>query len=384
MLLRPYPDELIGSMLARTSVRVGSVRLVVDSVRGARSSALVSFYLPLQLPRISELSGIELETLAYEHTPLRYVAAYMPERERERLRDLLLDGATDNRSNRSVVSALTGNFAALRCCPECIRSDLTAYGESYWRRAHNLPGVHLCLQHNVWLRRVRQTKRGREALFEFVPVHLTPLTIQRPAIQFDIARSIAIASVDVLQGRAPLPADETLRALALDRGYRVANGDVAGLQMAVDLRDYFGKSFLTYWRAPISTGNRSAPWPAVMVRPKEVRTVPPLKHLLLRTFLSASTPESKDVPYSKAGPSSRQYRQLDRQLVGHVRRCVRSAIARGVRVTVLSLLIGSGLYRAYRQHRLKFPKTVAALESFKKSASAERQTGRRPRKSTAR
>jgi len=39
----------------------------------------------------------------------------------------------------------------LRFCPECLHENLNQYGESYWSRLHNIPGICVCLLHNSYL-----------------------------------------------------------------------------------------------------------------------------------------------------------------------------------------------------------------------------------------
>lgn len=39
----------------------------------------------------------------------------------------------------------------LRYCPECVTLDRQHYGETYWHRQHQLPGVYVCPMHFVWL-----------------------------------------------------------------------------------------------------------------------------------------------------------------------------------------------------------------------------------------
>src|SRR4030042_7010586 len=35
----------------------------------------------------------------------------------------------------------------LRYCPECVSEDFERWGETYWRRTHQLPGVLVCTDH---------------------------------------------------------------------------------------------------------------------------------------------------------------------------------------------------------------------------------------------
>src|SRR5258707_529671 len=39
----------------------------------------------------------------------------------------------------------------LRRCPDCVKSDRQQYGEAYWHRLHQVPGVRICPIHDCVL-----------------------------------------------------------------------------------------------------------------------------------------------------------------------------------------------------------------------------------------
>jgi len=47
----------------------------------------------------------------------------------------------------SIAGNLTSSTPNLRFCPECVNEDLAIFGESYWRREHQLPAVSMCQHH---------------------------------------------------------------------------------------------------------------------------------------------------------------------------------------------------------------------------------------------
>lgn len=65
---------------------------------------------------------------------------------------------------------LTSGFGAahpLKSCPECERSDRSQYGWRYWHRAHQLPGVWVCLKHQTFLK-VTPIKVDQLGRFEWI------------------------------------------------------------------------------------------------------------------------------------------------------------------------------------------------------------------------
>ncbi len=50
----------------------------------------------------------------------------------------------------------------LSYCPVCVATDRQIYGETYWHRQHQLPGVHICAEHAVWLEKSRIYAKHRD------------------------------------------------------------------------------------------------------------------------------------------------------------------------------------------------------------------------------
>ncbi len=38
-----------------------------------------------------------------------------------------------------------------RFCPQCTQEDIQNFGETYWHRIHQIPGIHICQTHKCWL-----------------------------------------------------------------------------------------------------------------------------------------------------------------------------------------------------------------------------------------
>jgi hypothetical protein len=75
-------------------------------------------------------------------------------------------------------SRLSGTKAGMRSCrycPECAKEDRMRYGEAYWHRIHQLPGLPVCPTHNtllttpVWHLPNRSTARAYQSAEESIP-----------------------------------------------------------------------------------------------------------------------------------------------------------------------------------------------------------------------
>src|SRR5690606_33041430 len=93
--------------------------------------------------------GMTLEEFVLQHTLLPYAIAFMtPEARSRTLNSLLTD---TNASISTAAQNATKGSRWLRFCPECRKEALYQYGDSYWRRMHQLPGVLVCAIHRCAL-----------------------------------------------------------------------------------------------------------------------------------------------------------------------------------------------------------------------------------------
>ena len=80
-----------------------------------------------------------------ELTLLPYYTGFQPEGVSRRARIAMKSGQTDGLFDRLGMAAFrVGRVTRLRFCPECLREMQARYGETYWRRDRQLPGVLLC------------------------------------------------------------------------------------------------------------------------------------------------------------------------------------------------------------------------------------------------
>src|SRR5262249_1104959 len=112
--------------------------------------------LPSHLGRL--ISALQPETsytvdgLIDDHTLLPFYGSFLPS---ERLRCLRYDMCGDNGSGVHMRAGIVGCPIPLpawfRFCPLCIDEDRKHFGECYWHRVHQIPGVEVCPVHEVFL-----------------------------------------------------------------------------------------------------------------------------------------------------------------------------------------------------------------------------------------
>ena len=148
--VKPYPDELLYSVLARMYVRSGSMnyRSFAQTIYEGRikKSANVEFFNELKedvKTNLKRYKPIE------DYTMYGWYSDFIPNQE------AALDVVRNARpycSQQLKIPAPKGEIKRyLRYCPKCVREDREKYGEAYWKRFHQMIGVDVCATHGCLL-----------------------------------------------------------------------------------------------------------------------------------------------------------------------------------------------------------------------------------------
>ncbi len=148
---RPYPDELVGSLLLRACRHTGLPMYAIVSrlsYHGCGHRTLFRSGLFAQLSSAIHLPATEI---VEQHTLFPYITRFVKDSRRKALL-----ASASSLSAQSVLQF--GHFAKRVCyacrgryCPVCAAADLAQFGETYWHRLHCLPGMRLCPYHRCAL-----------------------------------------------------------------------------------------------------------------------------------------------------------------------------------------------------------------------------------------
>ncbi|MEA5025894.1 hypothetical protein SDC9_45765 [bioreactor metagenome] len=153
---KPYPDELFYSVIARYFVRSGSNQptVTIKELFGAIRAASID--LPCSFGRLIERlpTGTDYtsEGFIYNNTLYNFYSPFLGPEKAMRVKDLMI--GDDGKGIHPMCGGnsdihLRSEF--LRFCPECLRKDKKTYGEIYWHRVHQIPGVLVCPEHRIQL-----------------------------------------------------------------------------------------------------------------------------------------------------------------------------------------------------------------------------------------
>jgi hypothetical protein len=153
----PYKDELLYSQIARHlhhSLGDNLHRGMIKLFGNGQQQACID--LPNQLEKVFDsyffLSVDSVDSLIQKYTLYPFYEPFLRYSKRERILKHMKLGT-------SLVHVIAGiNSSSLersrfpRYCPECARESIETFGETYWQRVHNIPGIVVCPKHNMFIR----------------------------------------------------------------------------------------------------------------------------------------------------------------------------------------------------------------------------------------
>ena len=154
----PYEDELLYSMIARYAMHTGlsnNHKAVIREVFSSSTAVAISD-LPSRLQALVNNLQLVWPT-DVKHIIGSYTLApiYLPFLSRTQATKVMqsMDSNTGGNIHTRAGIAASGvkPQVCFRYCPECIKIQLAEFGEYYWRRIHQLPGLSVCKEHSCKL-----------------------------------------------------------------------------------------------------------------------------------------------------------------------------------------------------------------------------------------
>ena len=380
LLPRPYPDEIVGSVLirARRSFALPLKSLLREIHGPATRRSTASFVLEANVPRLAELCGLPPRQLLYEHTVFPYIVAFLPWDYACRLEEKFLGAQAPRASSTaSLVLNVTQGAPFRKFCLECAKSDQHIFGETYWHRVHQLPTAILCLQHCTPLRwtTIRPQISSLNSSLSLPPTQAPSRA--RSAFNQALAVTLTALSADVLTSCDGLRENwcERYQSSARTKGFVHPNGVLASAALADSLNAYFGDKLLSELKCQIDATRHKA-WPALLLRPgcKEPTSV--VRHLLMETFLvHGSISQNQKEALSVRTYTTRDYGKMDRKAAEVLKRTIKAAALKSSVLTVHQLLTTAEIRAPYVHSRERFPLCRQIIEEFKGSPQSARQLG---------
>ncbi len=199
----------------------------------------------------------------------------------------------------------------------CVEEDRAEYGECYWHRLHQIPGVEVCPKHKTFLEesavRTRASYRISKSQFvtaERAIVMGTARKVFSSPVN-DVLMEVALA-ISTLLERPYFPSDDHFilrqyHALLAQRGFMTLNGKVRTSTLLSAFADYYPSELLSLLHCEVQlTRSTIQAWQRALTYRSD-RARHPLWHILLILFLGSTVESflSREIPYPhpfKEGP----------------------------------------------------------------------------------
>ena len=294
----PYPDEMFYSVLCRYHQRSGAppCTRMSRSMWGKRVS--VNILLAQSLGQIAQFiptqTGLTAHYFAVNNTVYPFLKPLMTEERGQQLLRLLESSQQEIQQaylSSGLAKSGSPKWQFLRCCEKCWQEDIHKYGEVYWHRLHQLPGILMCPIHSIPTRNTTVFLSDTNVKFHLAsPGLITNETV--PVYSSDTAEMLTNLAGDaawLMRHGEKLPSSKIMFALFDQllclKGYRRLGG--SGMKVAVfhaELLEFYGSDVL----AALCVGsNVVAPWSQLVITRTE-NLLYPMYYLLLMRFLANS------------------------------------------------------------------------------------------------
>jgi hypothetical protein len=296
----PYPDELLYSVLARYHIRSGNTgpKLTLWDLFGSNdgiSAVDLPYNLAALAKNLSLISQMSCEELLQNHTLYPFYAAFLPQgRAREVAEAMKSDYGGGIHGKVGIRPSAIKSLRFFRFCPSCRENDQRTYGELYWHRIHQVPGVLVCPHHGDELQDSLVPMRGLNRQ-EYRAATTENCIIQEQQTAFRPATLEAFQKlsqdVSILLTRkfsAPSLAwfRQQYRSLLIERGLASATGRVKQRDLVNQFLYFYGWEVLEALDSAIDPES-DCNWLNGIVR-KHRKAFHPIRHLLMLGFLGIS------------------------------------------------------------------------------------------------
>lgn len=308
-----YEDEVLYSTVARYHRHTLSKswkRTRMDLF--GNPNIAIPFDLPSRLDAFKESLGSLISQsareLAWQHTLLPFYSAFLPNRRQAELTEEMRKPTAG--AGRGLYRTLglgaqrTPMPRVFRTCRRCIAEDQINHGETYWRRAHQLVGVHFCTKHAEPLVETKMPIRvsvrsGNHAAFCDMETesYLPSLSTEEEATLLHFS-TMAVSLLD----RPFLAKHDWLetgyREKIIGAGFKINSMDY--LSFAEEFSKFYGNKLLRIFIGPHDVKDL-AYWVSYFAGAVS-RTNIPIRHLLIQKFFREYPGRIKPIKLVSQGP----------------------------------------------------------------------------------
>ncbi|MDD7795899.1 TnsD family Tn7-like transposition protein [Clostridium sp. 'White wine YQ'] len=293
-----YKDELLYSILGRYHLTDGNrnTKILFKQLFG-KSTVTPVIDIPCNIEKFSncipENLGYSSNEIIKNYTLFPLYSPFMDIGKRQECIDIIK--FKDGKGIKHKIGIIAGSICKKKniyYCPECVKFEITNYGETFIHRLHQVQGVHICEKHCCKLKEYKNVLKSK-ASFNYIDIRKiddSPEYISDRKVYLKLLK-ISQEVKYLLENDLSLHLDQnTIRQryynILFEKGYITANNNVKQSKLMDDFINYYGDDFLVNVGSPISISNESN-WLKVMLR-KPKQKIHPIRHILFIDFLVGS------------------------------------------------------------------------------------------------
>lgn len=296
----PHPDELLYSAWARYGDQVRypyKTRVLQELFGSGKIRPNIDFpcYLKYFIDNLPPEHGFTADYFIDHHTLLPFYGAFFPSERLQSIKEQMNSSNPEGLHYGLGISRGIPIPSWLRYCPGCVEEDRVQFGECYWHRLHQVPGVELCPIHSLLLEQsllpMRGDENGRGLVSAEQAIQLTPPRSAASSPFFkvflDIAKEISylLEHPFIFQDTHLFP--QRYRTLLAQHGFITPMGLLRAADFVKSFTEYYPQELLsTHWGIKM-LGHPKHTTIARLLHSNS-RVYHPLYHILVIHFLDST------------------------------------------------------------------------------------------------
>ena len=306
---KPYPDEILYSVLARYHIRSGntSPKLTLTELFNSPSTVATAD-LPSNLNTLSEnlqpFSNYTVEELIERYTLYHFYSVFLPPNRATRVKQSMkAEWGGDIHTRAGIMASSVTIPRYFRFCPNCLEEDLQKYGEAYWHRLHQTPGALVCPVHAVTLLDSIVPIQGfNKHEYQAASLDNCLITPNKQIYSNDtlekfrrLAQDISWLMNSKLSAQEPDWFRRRYIALLIEKGLATATGRVHQKRLLDNFVFFYGREMLEALDSMVDYEEEHN-WVFGITR-KHRKSFHPVRHLLMMRFLAGSIEQFFNIDY---------------------------------------------------------------------------------------
>lgn len=285
--------------MARYKIRSGTLspKATTEDLFGVRNFRSI-LDVPTNLARFLQQLPMGAEYVAdeiiFKHTLFPFFAPFLPpERVRRAIDAMISKGGRGIHNTIGITAGTLKPSKFIKFCPQCLVEDENLYGESYWHRIHQIPGITICSVHKVTLSdslaQVRDINPHDYHACTGEVCRIQPSIVPYSARTM---QELSDLSDDIVWVMSNSPSSRELtwyhrRYLdaLIHKGLATPKGRVFQEELITDFKKYYSDEYLRQLQSTVA-GDASS-WLSSIVRSPR-KASHPIRHLLVARYLFGS------------------------------------------------------------------------------------------------